>query len=1245
MSDSLQSRLSGIRSRVRRLLWVYGLSWLLTVLLGGVFVAGLLDWWLHLDDTGVRVVLGLAVLAGAAWAAWRHLVVPLGRPFSDVELALLVQRRFPELQDSLASTVEFLGQQDDPRIGSLALRQKVIDETRLRLEHVNIDDVVQPRSVLRVAAVAALICTPVVLVAALKPADATLAVNRLVFPLTAPAWPQKTMLRLLRDDFAPLGGDPSATLRLVRGDRLRLFVENTRGSLPDDAAIVYRFADDEVVSKPLRTSTLRDNTDRLREVGAAELVVTQGPVAFRAVGGDDSRMPWHTLEVVPPPMFEDLQVTVTPPAYLGRPAERLAEGVAHVRGLVGSQVEIAGRVNKPVDSARLQIGENSPLAVELSPSGRAIRAAFSIERAGVYPYRFLLRDREGFDNPEAPEYEIRGIADLVPDIYIDRPASDLQVTADAVVPLKIVARDDLGVTEVRMHYALGESDPAGSQSVVLYTSEPTEQLNIESPWQLSKLPLAQGMRVAFHAEAEDQYDLDSNHVGKSITRTLIIVTPAEKTSELVSRQSGLLEELERAFEMQRRAHDETGELELQLNKVGRLQPQDVDLLKRIELDQRQISSRLFNPTDGVEQRVGELFDELSYNNLDDPEMSERLQELLQELSQLREDHLPQIEQKLTLARKQAEIRSPDFGDDTSPDRDESVSPDSQREDNSQIRPPGPPAPTNERPTGSVAAPSPGGEGHSAPGLRGDTQQQALATARRHQQAVLESLGTMLEHLSQWRDHRELAEELADLIGVQERMIRDTAEIGEKTLTKSLSELTRQQQADLARLAERQQGHAARLEELRKRLGETAETMQQTNPSMAEALGEAKRQLAEQMTAGRMREAAEQLAENNIGQAAGNQQAALDDLTALKEILENRSATNTEAIISRLKQAEEELAAMLKKQEDLQRDVEHGAEIAEDEQRELELQRLMKQQQQLRDELANLSRRVERSRAAESSRTMKRAAARMGEAESNLGNDNPGGAHENQHEAIEDLEQARRELARSRREAQEQLAREMLRRIADDLSGMIARQQNVIDETQRLEQERRSRGNWSRAQLKSLSAVEDEQRRLKQQTDRLVEKLGAAEVFAAALRGASERMAVAAARLAERQTDETTLAREEAAKQRFVDLIAALDPQQQHAVPPTEPAPPGQGQPKGPQAERVPSLAQLKLLKTLQQDLIHRTEQLDALRGSAQPPADEQHAELEAIAREQGELADLARNLMRELGNATEPQQNIRDEER
>src|SRR6185503_1534634 len=87
-----------------------------------------------------------------------------------------------------------------------------------------------------------------------------------------------------------------------------------------------------------------------------------------------------------------------------------------------------------------------------------------------------------------------------------------------------------------------------------------QQQSVELAWQLETLSLKEGTRIAFHAEAVDYYDLGPPHVGRSLTRTLTIVSPREKLAEFEARQGDLVGELKQIEQMQGHARDQVAEL-------------------------------------------------------------------------------------------------------------------------------------------------------------------------------------------------------------------------------------------------------------------------------------------------------------------------------------------------------------------------------------------------------------------------------------------------------------------------------------------------------------------------------------------------------------------------------------------------------------------------------------------------------------------------------------------------------------
>jgi hypothetical protein len=1235
-SQLLDNHLIDLRRRVRQVLVTYGISWLAAVLIGSLLIECLGDWVFHFDDPIVRLILGLAIAGGSFWALRKHLLTPLAVQLSDVDLALRIEDRYPGFQDSLASSVQFIRSGADPHIGSPELQQAVVAKALERLETLDCGDVIDTRQVRHVAAIAVGVCLATILLAATNHSQTSIAVQRLLNPFSGPAWPRETSLRLLREDLAPLEFDSDNSLSVARGDTLKVLAENTAGHLPARVALEYRLADRKVVSETMRPTTLNDTQGAQREIGIGQLPQAKGDLEFRVVGGDDDQMPWHKVLIVPPPAIEKLQVTVTPPAYTGRPRERLPAGVGHIQGLIGSRVEIAASVNKPVRKAVLRANSQGRGKVKLADDGKQLESSFVIRDAGVHSWWFELQDAQGFEDAEPPRYEVRGVPDVEPEIYIDVPAADMQATADAVVRIRTTARDDLGLKDIRLMFKVESGEAPEEKAIPLKdTDDRPLTHSVEYLWQIAELELgpgttgpgttgpgpmspgaiSPGTRILFHTEATDDFDLTpvfpegkapAPHVGRSVMRTLTIVSREEKAQEISQRQEGLLADLERANKLEQQARAQVDDLVVQLETADKFRAEDIDTLQRTELGQREIAAQLNNPASGLAKRARELSDELRNNQINDPQAERRLNRIADELDRIAHEHLAPIEQELTQARKLLQSPNSTKSKTTQSGTGQSSAGTSEKEKNGQ------------QTTGVEKI---------------DKPEQALHHVSQNQAAVLESIGEMLHDLSQWRQEHDAAQELTDLIRQQSELNQRSAELGQRTLTKSFDQLAPQDRADLGKIAERQKKQADQLEQLESKMRSTNENLSPDDPSAAAALKDAALQSQQGGIAGQMRDAAGQIGENRMGQAARSQQEILQKLRDIEDGLRHNRESDSEMLVKKLKQAETELQSLRDGQAELQKKMQDAQQSTDPEERQQQLAKLRQEQKSLQDEAARQSRRLARLEARKASASTDRAAGRMQKSQDELDEGDGAGAAQEQQEALDDLEQAQRELAARRREEEETLAREQLARIADELTGLIPRQQAAIDETKRLNDMRESSGKWVRAQFASLRDLAQAQRDLAEETGRIAEKISAAEVFALALRGAVVQMQRAAGRLAERDAGAETQRAQLASRRRLIDLVEALKPDPAGPDKPLEGEPePDQaggssgGRQQGPPTDGVPTLAQVKLLISLQKELSSRTVELEQLRGKEgrlSPSAQEQ---LDSIAHEQGELADLVRNL-------------------
>ncbi|MFN0053071.1 MAG: hypothetical protein ACKV0T_12870 [Planctomycetales bacterium] len=1266
MPALIELRLAELRRRLRQTLWTNGLSWLATVAIGATLAACLADWLIHLDDPGVRLLLELGVVALAGWVAYRRLVSPLRVPLSNIDLALRVEDRFPGFRDSLASAVQFVEGAGDPRVGSPALQQVVVRDTLARLEGLDCNSVLNPRAARRIAAVALGVCLAAALIAAIGQENTAIALRRLFLPFAAPAWPRHTQLRLLNADLRPLEQE-DIPLQIVRGETLKLFAENTAGRLPGRVVLESKGADGKVQSEPMRPLTVGGEAEGTREVAVGQLSGVKGEIQFRAVGGDDNAMPWRRLQVIPPPVVESLRVTLTPPTYARRPVEQLPEGVGHIQALVGTRVEIAATLNKPLQSARVRVRDQQRRAARVTNDGLKLSASFVIESPGNYAWWLDLKDRQGFENADPPRYEIRAVADAEPEVRIDLPVADMQVTADAEVAIQAVARDDLGLSQIRLAYRrdAAETQPAEFLSLFDGEARPLEQ-PVELGWKLAELNLVPGARIVFHVEATDDFDLRElypdgkappPHVGRSTPRTLTVVTAAEKTQELAQRQGALFDDLQRAFKQQQQARQQVGELQLQWENAGKLRTEDFDTLQRTEIRQREVAGQLGHPTSGLARRAQDLLEELRGNRLDDPQSERRLEEMASELQRLTNEKMPLIESELTQARKLSQTAPPAPRSTASPPTAPADKPDrpSRSPDQPADKSSAQSADSEDDPSSAdetQAAKAPPRRPATPTGRQGASRrpERALSQAAQEQQAVLDSLEEMLRDLAQWRSQSDAARDLAELINQQDKLNTRTAELARETLTRSGEALTGQQKADQAKVADMQKKQAELFEQFRGKVEDRARELSGDQAELSGALRDTADQARDQGVAEQMREAAGQIGDNLMGAATRSQEEVLKKLRDLEQTLGEAQQDDTETLVKKLKQSEEELQALRDGQSDLLRKFDEARQIPDAAEREAELQRLSREQQKLQEEAQKQARSLQRLQARRASAAAQRAASRMRQVQEEMDRASPESAAQEQQEALDDLEQAQRELARQRRTAEEQLAREELDRIASELAAMIGREAGALEESRRLEALRLVQGKFTRSQLLALGDLTAVQRALQEDTDRLVEKLTAAEVFAQALRGASQRMHQAVERLEARETGEETQQLQDQALRRLVALTESLKPDENEPDSPQQEQEGGGGggeppEGEGPQTDGIPQIAQLKLLLAMQRELLERTARWRELRSRGKASATDEQKELEALAREQSELADLARNLSHLAAEPNEPDSDSDEPER
>src|SRR5262245_31461430 len=198
----LFGRLSRLRRRIRVVAGLRGLFALAAVLIGGAVLMGLLDWRFQLP--GMVRAIGLAGILGlAGYVLIRWLIEPFRQPADNLRLALRMEEKNPELNDVLASAVQFLEQPEGDDSSSPLLRRVAIKRAMRLADECNFNQLISLRGLFFsgvLLGLAAAIAIPPVVFA---PDTVKTALIRLLAPFGTGKWPAQTAIKLLSPERTP----------------------------------------------------------------------------------------------------------------------------------------------------------------------------------------------------------------------------------------------------------------------------------------------------------------------------------------------------------------------------------------------------------------------------------------------------------------------------------------------------------------------------------------------------------------------------------------------------------------------------------------------------------------------------------------------------------------------------------------------------------------------------------------------------------------------------------------------------------------------------------------------------------------------------------------------------------------------------------------------------------------------------------------------------------------------------------
>lgn len=476
-SAIVEQRLSALRGALLRWTVVSGGLSLLGVAAVWIGITFALDWWLHVPLT-IRMIHLTVLLVLVVWLARRWLLQPLRRLPGRSGLALLYERAYPQLGQTLVSAVEL-----DPAAVSgreRALREAILRNAEQRAATIEPAGVLRTREPLLRSLAGAGLLALLALLALTQPAAFQLYARRLFG--SSEAWPRETTLafELLSDQGRlELIETGERSLRFTKGGDFAVVIK-AQGKVPDEVELRIQSAGGtETLPLPRSGEYFRTFLRSLAD--SVELSVR---------GGDDEdNEPRLRIEVLEPPDIEAIAVRVEPPAYSGLPIQlrtepqiealagsRLSFFVATRPAAVKGEAELLPQMNR----IALQPAEFPPLA-----EGAGTRPGYSFELTAERSlrYRFMLKDDNGLDNPDPGLYGVTVLADRAPEVELLSPArGEYDTVPGGWISLRVRADDDFGLRELAWTVSAAGTaeDPAAVEYPLEWRALSPEELGAET---------------------------------------------------------------------------------------------------------------------------------------------------------------------------------------------------------------------------------------------------------------------------------------------------------------------------------------------------------------------------------------------------------------------------------------------------------------------------------------------------------------------------------------------------------------------------------------------------------------------------------------------------------------------------------------------------------------------------------------------------------------------------------------------
>lgn len=821
-------------SQARRLLVARRVSMTLSFLILTTVVLAIADWILRIQFEfrliTFMILIVFFILTTIFW------IIPSIR-FNPTRraVALKIEEHVPELSGRLASGVDF---KSSGLSESNQLAAASIKETNERMKGVSIRSLIDIRPAIRSILTLSTLTLLVICLFIFQPTGSNIGFRRILSPWTTIKWPPRTVVVSRMDSIVPDHGVHGRGIPLVlRAENLT--PEDPTGTIEAN----YRFTTDGKMSEWKRV-VLTHQRDGIHE----RVIPTNGDLIDLEFHTSDARTEVEQFEILEVPEITSISLSVVPPRHASSWIEdRFIQpgnpsiGIEVVQNPVmeGSDLSLKIDLNRSIGIENDSKWINRTLGI--NNNSTEIRMEFDQDDPGSWTFRWKadqtermlikLVDEYGLESDVSIPALIVVEPDSTPDVVLVKPERDLDVLSTATIPLSVKAVDDLPLRTIGIEINR-ESDQVVRSDT---RDENIEDGRFDLMFNLPESGVVEGDVLQINGMAIDQWtdETGSTRTTRSRSRTVRVVTEPEFLSQMRNEMS-LIEQ--RSIDLERRQseiRESFGELVESMQTNGTSfngndsESVPDDALKMIQsLEKRQSDmTRLVNEQLDSTRSIEEW---LESNGLSD----ETMESVLDQVSEALEDGARSSSQAL---QSMESMRSGNPGSNTESNQDSM---------------------DQEAQTGS----------------------EVIQTQSDVEEALQDVVRALSEDQDSWLITRQLDRIRSDQKLLQSETRRLSRELNGQPLEGSDVDL----QSSIQDAARRQQSLLSDLSDLAREMEKQAENTADIDPNTSETLRDVMDEARESQVESAMSEASDQIQDGRMQMADASQQQALQALDRMKD---------------------------------------------------------------------------------------------------------------------------------------------------------------------------------------------------------------------------------------------------------------------------------------------------------------------------------------------------------------------------